>query len=161
MSAHHFLSRSVIITCAWVSLAGMGHVPVHAEEEMTEDTYHYNPTGKRDPFRSPFLLVLEQETPETVKTPLQRFDLEQLKLVGIILKANEYRALIEDSEGLGYIVTKGTPIGLKGGVIKAIESKRVVVEEYETDFYGNRRVQKRELQLVAETPQRRAKTGVK
>jgi type IV pilus assembly protein PilP len=82
-----------------------------------------------------------------MKTPLQRFELGQLKLVGVIWEASEPKALIEDSGGLGYIVTRGTLIGSNGGIIKAIESKRVVVEEYHTDFFGKRQAQERELQL--------------
>jgi len=142
-------SGSLTIAYLWVtlSLIGVDYFPVHAQEETGEDSYRYDPAGKRDPFLSPFYRQPEQAAPEEAKTPLQRFDLGQLKLVGVILEEQEPKALIEDSGGLGYIVTKGTPIGSKGGVIKAIEPKRVVVEEYETDFFGKRQVQERELPL--------------
>lgn len=141
--------RPPTIACLWMTLSfGEGQfLPVHAQEEAGEDIYRYNPEGKRDPFLSPFYRQPEQAAPEEAKTPLQRFDLGQLKLVGVILENEEPKALIEDSGGLGYIVTKGTPIGSKGGVIKAIEPKRVVVEEYEIDFYGKRQAQERELPL--------------
>jgi len=45
-------------------------------------------------------------------------------------------------------VTRGTLIGSRGGVIRAIESRRVVVEEYDVDFYGKRQVHERELNLT-------------
>jgi type IV pilus assembly protein PilP len=140
---------SLTVSCIWMTLAlvGMDHFPVYAQEETGEESYHYDPGGKRDPFLSPFYHQPEQAMLEEAKTPLQRFDLGQLKLVGIVLEEKEPKALIEDSGGLGYIVTKGTPIGSKGGIIKAIEPKRVVVEEYETDFYGKRQAQERELLL--------------
>jgi type IV pilus assembly protein PilP len=136
--------------CIWVllCLAGREFFRVHAQEETDADSYRYHPEGKRDPFLSPFYHRPEQPEPEEAKTPLQRFDLGQLKLVGVIMEESEPKALIEDSGGLGYIVTKGTPIGSKGGIIKAIEARRVVVEEYEVDFYGKRQVQERELLLV-------------
>jgi Tfp pilus assembly protein PilP len=122
---------------------------VHAQEQTaeTEAQYRYDPVGKRDPFLSPLSRTLEEDLPEEAKTPLQRFDLGQLKLVGIIWEADEPKALIEDGGGLGYIVTRGTLIGSKGGVIRAIEPRRIVVEEYETDFSGKRRPQERELLL--------------
>jgi type IV pilus assembly protein PilP len=82
-----------------------------------------------------------------MKTPLQRFELGQLKLVGVIWETSEPKALIEDSGGLGYIVTRGTLIGPNGGIIKTIEPRRVVVEEYHIDFFGKRQMQERELQL--------------
>jgi len=123
--------------------------PSYAQESSPEDTYRYEPTGKRDPFFSPLYRVTQQQAvPDEAKTPLQRLDLGQFKLVGVIIETSEPKALIEDNSGLGYIVTRGTLIGSKGGVIKAIEPRRVVVEEYETDFYGKRQVHERELQLA-------------
>jgi type IV pilus assembly protein PilP len=140
---------SFTAACIWATLCFVGtkHLHVHAQEETDADSYRYNPEGKRDPFLSPFYRKPEQPLLEEAQTPLQRFDLGQLKLVGVIMEEREPKALIEDSGGLGYIVTKGTPIGSKGGIIKAIEPRRVVVEEYEVDFYGNRQVQERELPL--------------
>ena len=120
-----------------------------AQESMGEDTYRYNPQGKRDPFFSPLHQVTEQApVSEEGKTPLQRQDLGQFKLVGVLLETGEPRALIEDNSGLGYIVMRGTLIGSKDGVIKAIEPQRIIVEEYELDFYGQRQSRQRELQLV-------------
>jgi len=157
MNTRRFCGGPLKIACVWatLSLGGVGLPLVQAQEGAAEDAYRYDPASKRDPFLSPFSLAAEQGTPEEAKTPLQRFDLGQLKLVGVILKADEPKALVEDSGGLGYIVTQGTLIGSKGGVIKAIEPRRVVVEEYETDFYGKRQAQERELQLfVVESVQR-------
>jgi type IV pilus assembly protein PilP len=135
--------------CIWAMLCFAETEPlnIYAQEDTNADNYRYDPEGKRDPFLSPFYRRPEQPMLEEAQTPLQRFDLGQLKLVGIIMEAREPKALIEDSSGLGYIVTKGTPIGSKGGTIKAIEPRRVVVEEYEVDFYGNRQPQERALPL--------------
>jgi hypothetical protein len=68
--------------------------------------------------------------------------------VGVILDTSEPKALIEDNSGLGYIVTRGTLIGSRGGVIRVIESRRIVVEEHDVDFYGKRQVHERELNLT-------------
>jgi len=145
---------TIVYTWAALSLVAADCSLIWAQEEKVEDTYRYDPAGKRDPFLSPFAVAPEQMTPDEAKTPLQRFDLGQLKLVGVIWETKEPKALIEDSGGLGYIAMRGTLIGSKGGVIKAIEPKRVVVEEYQTDFYGKRQVQERELQLfVADSAQ--------
>jgi type IV pilus assembly protein PilP len=132
-----------------LSLPWWRTISVYAQEGDAEDTYHYNPSGKRDPFFSPLFRVTETPTiPDEARTPLQRLDLGQFKLVGVILDTREPRALIEDNSGLGYIVTRGTLIGSKGGVIRAIEAQRVVVEESEVDFYGKRQVYERELNLT-------------
>jgi Tfp pilus assembly protein PilP len=127
---------------------------VSPPEVSPEDTYRYDPAGKRDPFFSPLYRVTEQAamTSDEAKTPLQRLDLGQFKVVGIILETGEAKALIEDNSGLGYIVTSGTLIGPRGGVIKSIEPGRILVEEYETDFYGKRQALEKEMSLtVAES----------
>jgi Tfp pilus assembly protein PilP len=90
----------------------------------------------RDPFR-PFTLDLRTETHESeILTPLQRYELPQLRLAGVVLELSPPRAMLQDNSGMGYIVTPGTPIGRRRGVVKAIESRRVVVEEHVIDYYG-------------------------
>ena len=141
---------SLVCLGLYVSLFQPREAPlVHAQEHSAEEGYRYQPSGKRDPFFSPLHRVTETESvPDEASTPLQRLDLGQFKLVGVILDTSEPKALIEDNSGLGYIVTRGTLIGSRGGVIRAIESRRVVVEEYDVDFYGKRQVHERELNLT-------------
>jgi type IV pilus assembly protein PilP len=125
-----------------------------SQEASPEDTYSYNPAGKRDPFFSPLYRVTEQggTTADEAKTPLQRLDLGQFKVVGIILETRGPKALIEDNSGLGYIVTSGTLIGSNGGVIKAIEPNKILVEEYETDLFGKRQALEKEMSLTGAEP---------
>jgi type IV pilus assembly protein PilP len=143
--------RKWLVAVSSLGAFSLGGTPcqVHGQEYPTEDMYHYAATGKRDPFFPPFRTT-ESERVETdePKTPLQRFDIGQLKLVGVIWEAEEPKALIEDSGGLGYIVTRGTLIGSRGGVVKTIEPKRITIEEYQTDFFGKQQTQERELRLV-------------
>jgi type IV pilus assembly protein PilP len=107
----------------------------------------YDPAGKRDPFR-PFILDLREANLEEPLTPLQRYDLGQLTVVGVVWNVHPPRAMIEDSIGMGYIVTVGTPIGRQQGVVKAIEPHRIVVEERVIDFYG----QEQTAQVTMELP---------
>jgi type IV pilus assembly protein PilP len=90
--------------------------------------YHYDPTDKVDPFRS---YVRRQVTfnPEDSASPLERFDINQLSVMGIIWGVDEPRALVRDPTGKGYIVRAGTPIGKNKGRILRIEDNRVVVKE--------------------------------
>lgn len=108
----------------------------------------------RDPFR-PFTLDLRPEHPDEPLTPLQRYEIPQLRLAGVLLESIPPRAMLEDNSGMGFIVTPGTPIGRNRGVVAAIESRRVVVEEKVLDFYGNEQVQRVVLEMPQETePQR-------
>jgi len=72
-------------------------------------------------------------------SPLERYDLGQLKLVGIVWNLKEPSAMVEDSAGLGYLVKVGTRIGANDGTIKAIRENEVVVEEFFMDLYGVRK----------------------
>jgi hypothetical protein len=107
----------------------------------------YDPGTHRDPFMPPRL------TPSQVanaRTPLETYQLGQLKLVGIVAQPPEsYRAMVEDSAGLGYIITTGTPIGSSGGVVRSIEPTRVIIEESTRDFYGEPKPK----EVVMELPQ--------
>jgi type IV pilus assembly protein PilP len=96
----------------------------------------YDPTGRRDPFRPPRAGTAQSGEP---RTPLQRYEIGQLKLVAIIYDTREPRAVVEDDQKLGYIIKVGTPIGPNGGVVRSIERGRVVVAEQAVDYYGERR----------------------
>jgi type IV pilus assembly protein PilP len=110
----------------------------------------YSPAGKRDPFL-PFMVQPQaRRKPRENLTPLERYDLGQLKVVGIVWNAKEPRAMVEDSAGLGYIVGVGTPIGPDEGKIKEIKSNEVVIEENYIDFYGARKTRRVSMRLASE-----------
>jgi type IV pilus assembly protein PilP len=95
----------------------------------------YDPTGRRDPFRPPSA-GLSRRTNGEALTPLQRFEIGQLRLVAIMYNTSQPRAVLEDEQGLGYIVKQGTPVGLNDGKVRAIEKGRVVIEERTVNYYG-------------------------
>jgi type IV pilus assembly protein PilP len=102
--------------------------------------------GKRDPFR-PMTLRSKAAVsgPRENLSPLERYELGQLKVTGIIWDVQEPTAMIEDSGGLGYIVKVGTPIGVNEGRIKAIGPDQVVVAEFYSDVNGAKK--KRDVSL--------------
>jgi type IV pilus assembly protein PilP len=90
--------------------------------------YAYEPAGKRDPFR-PFI-ELEKKAPVAVPaTPLQAYDISELRLVGVIILPDKKVAMIEDPTGKGYNVKIGTPIGRYEGKVVDILKDEVVIEE--------------------------------
>lgn len=116
----------------------------------------YNPKGKLNPFQSVFVTISQQATEAGKKirrkglrlTPLQKVDLSQLKLVGIIVSPAGNKALVEDPSGKGYVVTKGTYVGTNLGRVKRILNDRVIVEERVEDFVsGEMKLQRTELRL--------------
>jgi len=126
--------------------------PVQAEAGSGEATGQpvqqstYDAARHRDPFRPP---RLSSTASAGATTPLERYQLGQLKLVGIVWDSAAARAMVEDSAGLGYIVTTGTPIGSSGGVVRKIEPRRVVIQERVTNFYGEQQPK----EIVMELPE--------
>jgi len=97
----------------------------------------YDARGMRDPFVSFIKVEESRKAGIDTKTlpPLQRYDLGELKFVGVIWTKNGARGLVEDAEGKGYSVTVGTRIGRSGGVVSRITGKEILVRE---EFVGNR-----------------------
>jgi type IV pilus assembly protein PilP len=120
--------------------------PAPAEEERD---YVYDPKGKRDPFQ-PFIATQTPVTPEGEEipiTPLQQYDLSQLKLVAIMVGKGEGKAMVEDAEGKGYIVEKGVYVGRNFGKVKAVMKDRLVIEERYKDYMGQVKTKEIVLQL--------------
>ncbi len=112
----------------------------------------YVPDGKIDPF-----LPLFREEPDAKKeekkgtgkaedkkkvkksprrlprTPLEKMDVSQLKLVGIIRSGGGNKALVQDASGKGYVLNKGTFIGANSGFVTQITKNKVIIEEEEDD----------------------------
>ncbi|MDJ0782793.1 MAG: pilus assembly protein PilP [Desulfosarcinaceae bacterium] len=119
----------------------------------------YSPKGKPDPFAPLFRDEPEQaaaSTPVVARTkrkkripttPLEKVDLSQLKLVATIRSHNGNAALVEDASGKGFIVKRGTYIGINSGSVVQIVKDRIVVEEEIETLLGEISLQKRELKL--------------
>src|SRR5262245_17200735 len=117
-------------------------------DAATAVAYHYDPTDKVDPFRSYVRRQVTLENEEN-SSPLERFDLSQLIVMGIIWGVDEPRALIKDPTGKGYIVRTGTPIGKNKGRILRIEDNKVVVKETYLDHLDRATTKEVELELYA------------
>lgn len=81
----------------------------------------------RDPFAAPAAL------PRVAGTPLERVDIDQIRLVALLDDGSVPRALVEDAGGIGYVVRVGTPVGPRGGVVVAVESGRLRIREPDAD----------------------------
>jgi type IV pilus assembly protein PilP len=108
------------------------------KKEETE--YAYNPAGKSDPFKPFIQLTPTKELKGPGITPLQKYEISQLRLVAIITVPEGDIALVEDSLGKGYFVRKGTVIGRNDGKVKKILKDRVIIEEVYQDVLGQTKV---------------------
>ena len=108
----------------------------------------YSPAGKRDPF-VPFLRVEQKIASADLGSlpPLQRYELAELRFVGVIWGPNVTRALVEDSEGKGYTVTVGTKVGRAGGTVTRITDGEIFVREEFQDYSGTKAARESSLKL--------------
>jgi len=113
----------------------------NAVEAAVEVEYAYRAEGRRDPFESlikgtevivsqpteegPFVAVVEAGK----FSPLERYDLEELRLVGVIDAGGSYRGLVEVADGKSYFLGSGTRVGRNGGVVSRVLQDRVVITE--------------------------------
>jgi len=104
----------------------------------------------RDPFRPATLRKKVVTRPRENLSPLERFELNQLKIVGIVWDVKEPRAMVEDAGGLGYTIKIGAPIGANDGVVKAIHRNEIIVEESYYDVYGARKKRDVSMKLFME-----------
>lgn len=108
--------------------------------------YFYDPTDKRDPFRS-FQFDDEDEKDKKSFGPLADFELGQLELSAVIWDANNPRALILDPGGRSYIVREGSQIGKNNGEVIHIGDNIVLVQETYENFAGERTTKDVELRI--------------
>jgi type IV pilus assembly protein PilP len=132
--------------------------PAPPEEPERKLAYVYDPKGKINPFQSVFVTQPRGRRGTKVQiaarerklplTPLQKIDLSQLKIVGIMVIPTGNKALVEDPSGKGYVITKGTYVGANFGRVKRILKDRIIVEEEVEDFFsGQMKLQTTELRI--------------
>ncbi|MDF1579434.1 MAG: pilus assembly protein PilP [Desulfuromonadales bacterium] len=121
--------------------------PVVKEEQEQEVVvkYRYPRMDKRDPFK-PLVEIKKKvqqapvresaAVPEDELTPLQKVDIERLRLLGIIVGKNAPRAMVDAPDGKSYILKKGTKVGKNNGEVVDIAAEVVLVRERYQDFTG-------------------------
>lgn len=93
------------------------------------EPFIYDPKGRRDPF-GPY--VEPQEATEGFQgplLPLQRFDIQELKLIGIMWNIADPKAMFVDPNSQIHVVGKDERIGRNNGYIAVIREGEVVIVE--------------------------------
>jgi type IV pilus assembly protein PilP len=156
------MSRLVLATaCATVLLAACGSPPppprraapppAAAARPVTDDEinpqipaniYVYSPIGKRDPFQNQSVVQQgfgrSSANPGRVKTPLEKWPLDQLKLSLTVTGTATPMAMVEDPERRGWPVRIGDFIGQNGGKVTGIHRDEIVITETITDHSTGR-----------------------
>jgi len=133
-------------------------IPMPAKKEAIKTTpeikvpsYVYDAESLRDPF-SP--LIIKRQEKKKGSTPLEGYDIEELKLTGIVKdKKGIMIALIQSPDGKFYTVRENDKIGLSGGKIKKIYSDSIEIEDFERTYTGAFSKKVKYLKLRAEEGQ--------
>jgi len=111
-----------------------------------------NENTRIDPFENPFKAgsassIKAKKVKRIPLTPLEKLDLSQLKLVGIILSATGDKAMVEDAAGKGFVLQIGTYVGRNSGRVTKILKEKVIIEEKRENNEGQIIILERELHL--------------
>lgn len=130
--------------------------PLTPEKLKTLDNkaivFSYEANGRKDPFR-PFIdfSQVERSIPtdsDRPLTPLEKYALNQYRLVGIILAGDmDNYALVEDPESVGFTVRLGDKIGNMSGQVKEIKFNEVIIEEPYLDIFDKQQIRNISLRL--------------
>ena len=114
-------------------------VPETIKSRLYREDYFYDPSGKKDPF---FPAVADEKDISSSDvnesgdvdtgpppTPLEMYELSQLKLVAIMKFGAKDVAMVEDPEGKGHTLYIGTLIGKNKGMVLRMEEGKVLIEE--------------------------------
>ena len=144
---------------------GQAQEPSPSEKASDETLYGkalYDPAGKLDPFEPLFSkrasassdVPGEADARPTTRqtrlarlTPLEKLDIGQLRLVGIVKAADRNMGMVQEAGGKGYVVRKGTYIGVNSGQVIEIGNGKVIIEEEVENFLGKIVLRTRELKL--------------
>jgi type IV pilus assembly protein PilP len=118
--------------------------------------YKLNLSGAEDPFMPiESVLVVEDDTEkkrqrDRERPPIQRLALNQFTLTAIVVSDNsDNNTALVDSGGVGYLIRKGTMIGNNEGYVREITTTKVIIEEPEHNYRGDKKSRVTEFKLNA------------
>ena len=145
------ITAGCLCACAGYVLWGQ---PLSAQDNATKNEAPawmqsqvplYEAAGKPDPFAS-FIRQNDTQQPQAESqqrdrplTPLEKVEVSQLRLVGVIVRSGEEQAplaMVELPNGKGFLLQPGTKIGSNQGRVVAITPESVLVQETVVDVFG-------------------------
>ncbi len=106
------------------------------EDGKTTEDYVYISVGKRDPFMSIYEvsnIKTENQTggesKPTILSPLQRYDVQQFRITGIIWGTAAPMANVVDPSSHSHVVKPGSLIGRNWGKVTKIKKDSIIVSE--------------------------------
>lgn len=110
------------------NVAAMANTGISELEGFLEP-FIYDIVNRRDPFQAYAEYVPIDENNNRPLSPAQKFELEQLKLIGIMWDVKDPKAMFVDPDSEVLVLGRDESIGNRNGYIAAIREGEVVVVE--------------------------------
>ncbi|MFI5305068.1 MAG: pilus assembly protein PilP [Nitrospiria bacterium] len=105
----------------------------------TAHEYSYISEGRKDPFMT-YLMGANPKRAIKTTIPLLNYSLSDMKLVAVmVIKKNQFLAMVETPDLKGYIVKPGMEIGMNRGRVHEITDHSISVEEEFTEIGGEKK----------------------
>ncbi len=106
--------------------------PQKVQLDSLPKVYSYEASHTRDPF---YPQIIRKETVKG-SSPLENYDIEELKLSGILKDPKGYKGLIKTPDGRHFVVREKDKIGLHGGQITKISKDTIEIKETARSYTG-------------------------
>lgn len=106
-------------------------------KKAAQEEYKYDSKGRRDPFLSLVEITKEKPVKKKGASPIESYDLDEIKLLAIASDKNRHYALIMLPDRKAYTITAGMALGMKGGKVQQITKDTVVIREFVRDYRGD------------------------
>jgi type IV pilus assembly protein PilP len=120
------------------------------EPKVEKEIYVYDPKGRRDPFASLAQVSKRKAERKIGSSPIESYDVNEIKLVAIAWDSRQYYALITLPDNKSYTIRKGMTLGLYSGKVEEITRDSVIVREQVKDYRGQTKIKDTILKLRKE-----------
>ncbi len=123
--------------CALLFCAGLVHGVVQSTDDFIK---------ARDPFKAPKLPAAKV----AVRSELELYSVESLKMIGVLTGPDHMRAMVLTPDGVTHLVSERMKIGMRDGFVKKITTEQIIVREKMMNIMGEEESMDTEIHLVAE-----------
>lgn len=118
--------------------------------KVEKEIYVYDPKGRRDPFMSLAKVSSAKTERKKGATPIENFNVDEIKLIAIASDGQQYYALITLPDKKSYTINNGMSLGLYGGKVIEITKDSVLISEQVKDYRGQTKTKDTILKLRKE-----------
>lgn len=113
--------------------------PAQAKADTTDKTAGVDSTldvKRRNPFQSHIVILKGTEGPKKIRGPLECCELNQFRIIAVVISADGSYALVQAPDTKRYIVKHGDVMGAREGKVIGFDARGITVREYERDEAG-------------------------